>query len=736
MASDSHKSTYHVLMVNRGVFRVPPESSGGGAEKHGYYLANNLALLGHPVDFVSKIRHGSLFHSRVKVHPLPPRRSIIPPKTSFTGWTFKHLFANTLSILTTLRLLQREKFRFDVIHCHSALTALVVSAIVGKRIPVVYTMHDSPPWIASYRNMLERWMRKAVFIGVEVPCLRRVTRVVAVSPALATEATRWKADGRRVVYIPSGIDSDYTQNSHPEDGKGPVGLFVGQLVPRKGMDILVEAIAKLRNNKARFLIVGDGPEREKLLKQSASEGVSDRVHFAGYVREKELVDYYGRASFFVFPSLAESFGFALFEAMSHGLPTIASNLKAYDGVLSTRDNTLLFEPGNPRDLALRLDELLQDPELGKTLAKNGLVLVRKRFNWMEIADRVSNMYSDLIQMEYPKPRATRPDAHNDAQGAISQIATAIASAVPAESIYLVGSRAQHPSYGNDYDVVVVIKSWLVPFYVRRLKQVGSDLSSKLGCKVDVSPLTSFRLRRAKGNLFLMKSRSNARLLRGRPVLNGITVGDKSDLSIDWYFSYYSFLLKELLAASNPDRLQTEPISEKIAEGLEYLASILPAGIAKMVLDHTRTLRDPVISANWLTLRDVMLALFAQLSSAILLSNSGDIVAQADALLNRPKGKNISKNFEYAAVLLLRGDVARPDRVFSRKLIIDRYRVALILLLAAVSGNSVNGDLTVRAYRILEGCMSLKQRRDPEGCWKELRSALLRNWDISQSLMGF
>src|SRR2546422_7438347 len=180
-----------VLVVNRGVFRVPPESSGGGAEKHGYYLVNHLAALGHWVHFVSKARPGALYDSRVIVHSVPPRRGLIPPKTSFKGWMYKHLFGTVLCLKISLRLILSERFRFDVIHCHGALTSLLLSALVGRKIPIVYTMHDSSPWIASYRSRAERWIRKAVYVGLEVPCLRHADMVVAVSPALVTEAKRW-----------------------------------------------------------------------------------------------------------------------------------------------------------------------------------------------------------------------------------------------------------------------------------------------------------------------------------------------------------------------------------------------------------------------------------------------------------------------------------------------------------------------------------------------------------------
>src|SRR2546428_6226688 len=126
-------------MVNRVVFSVPPESSGGGAEMHAYSLANHLAALGHRIDFVTRTGKGAEYESLVKPRKVPPERSVIPPKTSFFGWTLKHLFGSLLSFLVAVREFGRAKDGpYDLIHCHGGLTALMMSLTLGKRVPIVY----------------------------------------------------------------------------------------------------------------------------------------------------------------------------------------------------------------------------------------------------------------------------------------------------------------------------------------------------------------------------------------------------------------------------------------------------------------------------------------------------------------------------------------------------------------------------------------------------------------------
>jgi len=375
---------------------VPPESSGGGAERHGYYLANKLAELGHEIHFVSKHRPGAEFHPSVKVYPVPPKRVVIPPKTSFLGWVLKHLFGNLLSFLTMIRILVNERFRFDLIHCHGALAALLLSKFAGWRVPVVYTMHDASPWITSYPGVGERVFRKLAYFLVDVPCLRSVSHIIGVSPALVAEATRLGAPASNVAFIPSGIRVPLTPK-HVGQSRIPLGLFVGQLVRRKRVDLIISAASKLADQNVAFVIVGSGPEEHSLVRLSAHLGTDDRVKFAGYVDDRTLSKYYEEASFFFFPSQAEGFGVAMFEAMAYGLPVLASRLNVYDGLLSHGENALLFKSGDVDEIVRCVEMIVRDSELRDKLSSNGIPFARDNFSWQTIAKHVASVYSFAVR---------------------------------------------------------------------------------------------------------------------------------------------------------------------------------------------------------------------------------------------------------------------------------------------------------------------------------------------------
>jgi len=380
-----------ILMVNRGILRVPPKSSGGGAENQGYHLANYLAKLGHEVYFVSKTRPDAQFHNLVRVCRVPPRRAVIPPKSVFFGWVMKHLFGNILSSFVAYGTIVRESYRFDVIHCHGALAALLLRILIGRRIPVVYTMHDASPWIVHYPGIHRRAFRKLAYLMIDVPCLRKVHHIIVVGRGLSDETARWTGTRRNVTFIPVGVAAaDHTTSA--VRGNPRYGLFVGQLVRRKRIDILVRVASRMAGDCTKFVIVGDGPEKAKLVQLAESLEVRDRFTFAGYVNDGELARYYRGASFFVFPSTAEGFGTVIIEAMSYGLPVVASRIRCYDGMLTHDGNCLLVEPGNVEGWVECLRKLAADDGLRQRLSAEGRSFAAAHFSWETVARQTERVY--------------------------------------------------------------------------------------------------------------------------------------------------------------------------------------------------------------------------------------------------------------------------------------------------------------------------------------------------------
>ncbi len=132
--------------------------------------------------------------------------------------------------------------------------------------------------------------------------------------------------------------------------KGPVLLYVGQLIRRKGLLQLIEALSELKALSWDLIIVGSGPLQEELLRRSKEKSIESRIHFLGFHEKEELVKFYALADIFVLPSLQEPYAIVISEALSSGLFTISSQ---YDGAswdLITEKNGIIVDPLSKENL--------------------------------------------------------------------------------------------------------------------------------------------------------------------------------------------------------------------------------------------------------------------------------------------------------------------------------------------------------------------------------------------------
>ncbi|HVL88404.1 MAG TPA: glycosyltransferase, partial [Candidatus Thermoplasmatota archaeon] len=159
----------------------------------------------------------------------------------------------------------------------------------------------------------------------------------------------------------------------PRDGPA---VFVGRLVPTKGLRVLVEAVARAPG--VDVVVVGEGPERRRLERLARARGVSDRVRFAGAVPDDARQALLARARFVVHPALQEALGLAVAEAMRQGCPIVATTAGGIPDV--TGDAARLVPPGDAEALARAMVELWSDPALARRLGERA----RRRaqdFSW-------------------------------------------------------------------------------------------------------------------------------------------------------------------------------------------------------------------------------------------------------------------------------------------------------------------------------------------------------------------
>ena len=306
--------------------------------------------------------------------------------------------ARTLSNLSRRLRRRLERADLDVLLqdelCHPSL------ALLNRRLdvdyPLVSVVHhlasEEPrtPWRNRAVGALERAFLRSVDAHV---CTNRTTRDAVVA----------LADGPSVVARPGGdrfgdaVPADYVRaRAH----RGPLRvLFVGNVTPRKGLDTLVEGLARVRGDW-ELTVVGDlevDPAHAAAVRERAVDlGVADRVSFAGRLGDPDLAAQYARSHLLAVPSAYEGYGIVYVEGMGFGLPAVASTAGGASEVVHDRHNGRLVPPGDASAVCDVVSPLCRDRA---RLAEMGLSARRSSLehpSWDDAAERVRTFVRDLL----------------------------------------------------------------------------------------------------------------------------------------------------------------------------------------------------------------------------------------------------------------------------------------------------------------------------------------------------
>jgi glycosyltransferase involved in cell wall biosynthesis len=351
----------------------------GGVTRHCEELYTRLAARGHEITVFGRSRHVGDDHVYKGIRVRGVRS--IPA----SGWeTFGY------GMLAALR---SSSSTYDVVHFQGIASAgfCWVPRARGRRIAV--TVH-SVDWAHGKWGRLPR----SYLRWVEGRALASAGVVIAVSRSLRDEL-RTRHPGREIHYLPNGIE--VPAELPPPDAVRALGLepgryvlFVGRLVPEKGVHFLVEAHRQMTGGGVPLAIVG-GPRYSEAyadeLRRSAGEG----VRFLGFRSGEELRALYAHAAVFVAPSLHEGFNLTLLEAMSLGSPIVASDIPAHRELLGGKG--LLARPGDARALADAVSALLADTDRARRMGAEAraFVAASAEYDWDAIAASTERLLAGL-----------------------------------------------------------------------------------------------------------------------------------------------------------------------------------------------------------------------------------------------------------------------------------------------------------------------------------------------------
>jgi len=306
---------------------------------------------------------------------------------------FGHLNSQPLT-LTLMGLIRREIAFLDpdLVHLHlpNPLAAAAWLGLQGCR------SLDLPPLVVWYHADITRQRVGRFLVRPFVKaCLEQAAGISVSSRTLATRSpilTPWRG---KVQVIPFGIDpAPWNQVASTLDGPF---LFVGRLVPYKGLDVLIQAMARVPD--ARLVIVGEGPLKSRLIDAAAGCAAAGRVVFAGPLNQAGVAGHLTRARALVLPSVdaSETFGLVQLEAMAAGVPVIASDLPTGVREVGEPGRTChLVPPGDVDALAGALNSLLQDQEVAREMGAAGRRRFQDRFTRGMMLDRLLDWYGSLV----------------------------------------------------------------------------------------------------------------------------------------------------------------------------------------------------------------------------------------------------------------------------------------------------------------------------------------------------
>jgi D-inositol-3-phosphate glycosyltransferase len=299
---------------------------------------------------------------------------------------------------------------YDLVHAHYWLSGVVGLALRERwAVPVVQMFHT----LARLKNEAARTAEERepeLRVAEEARIVGLADRIVAASPVEQEYLARhYGVDRRRIAVIPCGVDTELFRPGPQAEARatlglapGPVLLYVGRIAPVKGLDTLLDAVARLRDHgrALQLLIVGgdsdeplDGHEAE-LRRRVGQLRLGGHVRFVGARTQPVLRTYYVAADITVLPSYYESFGMVALEAMACASPVIASRVGGLATTVRDGVTGYLVADGDADALAARIDSLLGDADLCWRLGHEG-VRWAVQHRWPCVAEAICRDYARL-----------------------------------------------------------------------------------------------------------------------------------------------------------------------------------------------------------------------------------------------------------------------------------------------------------------------------------------------------
>jgi glycosyltransferase involved in cell wall biosynthesis len=385
----------------------------GGQNVYVAQIAKQLARLGYLVDIFT--RRDSEFQEQavdwlpgVRVIHVPAGPAHFVPKEAMLP--YMEQFGRFV-----IRFARRQKLPYDLMHANFFMSGMVARQVrKSLGTPFVMTFHA----LGRVRrlNQKDADTFPDIRFAIEERLMQEADRIIAECPQDQADMEQlYGAPTDRIDIVPCGFDPDefwpVTLDARQRLGLGQdefIVLQLGRMVPRKGVDNVIRAIAILKHQyqvRARLLVVGGNaehpdpvatPELGRLMALTRSLDVEDSVTFTGQRRREQLRYYYSAANVFVTTPWYEPFGITPVEAMACGTPVVGTAVGGIKTTVVDGETGCLVPPNDPEALAERLAWLHRHPHIAQRMGWAGMRRAYQHFTWRNVASHIAGVYESVL----------------------------------------------------------------------------------------------------------------------------------------------------------------------------------------------------------------------------------------------------------------------------------------------------------------------------------------------------
>jgi len=392
----------------------------GGQNVYVAHLARELALSGCQVDvFTRRDAPGQeavvSWRENLRVIHVPAGPARHVPKEQL----LPHMQDFSRHVLRFCARAARRRAPYNIVHANFFMSGMVARQLQQSlRIPFVITFHA----LGRVRRLAQGAADAfpPARVRIETLLMRQAERIIAECAQDRQDMERlYGADPARIAVAPCGFDPDELWPVEQQAARVRLGLErqrftvlqLGRMVPRKGVDTAIEAIALLRRRHgidAQLLVVGtdgqngrDGPEMQRLRALAAALGIAEHVRFTGQCARALLRWYYGAADVFVTTPWYEPFGITPVEAMACARPVIGAEVGGIKSTVIDGATGFLVPSRDPDATAERLAVLQRQPQLARSMGEAGLRRAWQHYTWNRVVRQIATVYDTVLAEARP-----------------------------------------------------------------------------------------------------------------------------------------------------------------------------------------------------------------------------------------------------------------------------------------------------------------------------------------------